>query len=319
MRRTGLVAGLILSLAIFFSSGCRKAPSADPPAVSPTESTGPLVVVVSWDGAKPSILKRLLEEGRLPTLKGLLDEGCYTFEAQTIHPSSTLPSHVSMLTGLEPAAHGVTWNSYKPERGYVPVPTVFEIATEAGMRTAMVCGKEKFWHLRKPGTLAASTYLTDPPGKAVEEALRMRAAIRPHLLFLHLRDPDIAGHDFGWGCDEEGVPPSEEYIATLEACDRALGIFLERLMEDGEWGRTLLIVTADHGGHGESHGTDHPEDMTIPWIASGGLVKRRGEIREAVGVIDTTPTVLDALGLPVPEECEGKVISYWEAVLEPAA
>ena len=31
----------------------------------------------------------------------------------------------------------------------------------------------------------------------------------------------------------------------------------------------LLWFTADHGGHDRTHGTDSPEDMTIPFIIKG--------------------------------------------------
>jgi len=60
------------------------------------------VVIVSWDGGKPSVIRDLAQRGELPTIRSMMADGSYTFAAETIVPSSTLPSHASMLTGLNP-------------------------------------------------------------------------------------------------------------------------------------------------------------------------------------------------------------------------
>ena len=67
------------------------------------------MIIVSRDGAKPAVLNELVQKGRLPALKNLMAEGCWTWSARTILPSSTLPSHVSTFTGVPPKTHGITW------------------------------------------------------------------------------------------------------------------------------------------------------------------------------------------------------------------
>ena len=52
----------------------------------------------------------------------------------------------------------------------------------------------------------------------------------------------------------------------------------------------LLWFTADHGGHDRTHGTDSPEDMTIPFIIKGKDFKA-GEKLENVSIKDIAPTV----------------------------
>ena len=52
----------------------------------------------------------------------------------------------------------------------------------------------------------------------------------------------------------------------------------------------LLWFTADHGGHDRTHGTDSPEDMTIPFIINGKDFKA-GEKLENVSIKDIAPTV----------------------------
>jgi len=51
--------------------------------------------------------------------------------------------------------------------------------------------------------------------------------------------------------------------------DEAIGELLTALDAYDLRDETLLIITADHGGHDTTHGSSMPEDMTIPWIASG--------------------------------------------------
>src|SRR5688572_850900 len=65
------------------------------------------VVVVSVDGLRPDAIGTFAA----PTLQRLIREGSYSLSASTIHPSKTLPSHTSMLTGQPPERHGVLWNN----------------------------------------------------------------------------------------------------------------------------------------------------------------------------------------------------------------
>jgi hypothetical protein len=97
------------------------------------------VLIISIDGLRPDLLTR----GDVPNLRRLLDSSCYTMWARTVKEAYTLPAHVSMLTGVVSDRHGVTWNRYI-EDSYPNVPTLFELAKQAGLTTAMVSAKMKF-------------------------------------------------------------------------------------------------------------------------------------------------------------------------------
>ena len=281
-------------------------------AVAFAASEDRTVVIVSWDGGKPSVIRALTQRGELPTINALMADGSYTFTAETIVPSSTLPSHASMLTGLSYRRHGVTWNSYQPEKGTVTVATVFELAKKAGLRTAMVFSKEKFKHFAKPKTVDVVEYVRGDAEKVAEVVVRVLTNQKPNLLFVHFHDPDSAGHAFGWGNEGKGIPPSDEFLVALRRCDRATGIIVAALKRLGQWTKTLLIVTADHGGHDRTHGTANPEDVRIPWIAAGGLAAKAGALNEHVRTMDTAATALAALGLSVPNDWDGKPV--WVAL-----
>ena len=66
-----------------------------------------------------------------------------------------------------------------------------------------------------------------------------------------------------------------------------------------------VIVTADHGGHARTHGTDMPEDMLIPLIIHGEGFAPGCEIEEA-GIKDIAPTAARLLGVEPAAEWEGK-------------
>ena len=81
-------------------------------------------------------------------------EGSYSLSAQTIMPSSTLPSHTSMLSGEPPDQHHVTWNNVvSAEKDLVDFSTVFSVARAHGYQTAAFFSKAKFSPLQLPGSL----------------------------------------------------------------------------------------------------------------------------------------------------------------------
>ena len=88
----------------------------------------------------------------MTNLIAVMQTSAYTLDAQTILPSSTLPSHASMLTGMCPSKHAVYWNDYVPENGYALGTDLFDIAHAAGLRTVMIVGKEKLRQITEPAS-----------------------------------------------------------------------------------------------------------------------------------------------------------------------
>jgi arylsulfatase A-like enzyme len=83
-----------------------------------------------------------------------------------------------------------------------------------------------------------------------------------------------------------------------------LGLILQALKDRGMYEDTIIIVTADHGGHDTSHGSDAPEDMTIPWVISGPRVLP-AQLITPIHTMDTAATAAFVLGLPLPPEWDG--------------
>ncbi len=118
------------------------APAALGPA--PAAAQAKRVVLVSIDGLRPDAI----EKAGATNLRKLIERGAFCPTAETIRPSITLPSHTSMVTGLDFSRHGVVWNNYRP--GYIDHPTVFSVVTQSGGQTAILFSKDKFHYLADP-------------------------------------------------------------------------------------------------------------------------------------------------------------------------
>ena len=65
-----------------------------------------------------------------------------------------------------------------------------------------------------------------------------------------------------------------------------------------------IIFVADHGGHDRTHGTDMPEDMTIPMFYIGPCFEG-GKVIENASLKDVAPTVAKLLECDPADEWEG--------------
>jgi predicted AlkP superfamily pyrophosphatase or phosphodiesterase len=283
--------------------------SAEPLATSPCacDSACPCqinhVVIISVDGLRPDAI----EQADTPILDGLLAQGAYSPAAQTVLPSVTLVNHASMLGGMSPEKHGIYWNSNDPDLGKIKGPTLFSAAHDAGLSTAMVVGKPKLEHLVLPGSVDHYIYAGFTDRQVTNEAITLIQTNMPALLFIHLPDVDSAGHALGW--------MSLAQLLAVSMTDSLIGEIVAALQEQDYLSQTLLIITSDHGGSGRRHGSDSPEDMTVPWLVVGPGVPAGMTLQSDIITYDTAATALYALRVPVPSEWDGRpVLEIFEQV-----
>ncbi len=245
------------------------------------------VIIISMDGMRPD---RLLL-ANMPTVRGMIARGAYSFWAKTTAVAITLPSHTSMLTGVTPRKHGIEWNKDLPlsEPVYPNFPTIFEMARRVGYSTAMTTGKSKFDALNKPGTIQYVRMPSkdeDDNDNSLAAAIKIITTHRPEVMFVHLPEVDKRGHKFGWA--------SAEQFAAIERTDGHIKALLDALAVAGIAERTVVILTADHGGAGKTHGPDDPRSRHIPWIITGPHVKPGDLTADADLVINTEDTCATA-------------------------
>ncbi len=253
------------------------------------------VVVVSFDGMRPDGMER----ADTPVLHRLRAEGAYALHAETVGDSSTLPSHSSMLAGVEVRVHGMNFDDLHPERGFIRVPTAFYHAHDAGFATAMFVSKEKLRHIAVPGSVDVWSRVSWSCARVAAAASRYLATSTPGVTFLLFAEGDGAGHRYGW--------MSRRYLEALSRADACLGTVIDTLQARPDHDRVLVVVTADHGGHGRQHGTHRVEDLHIPWLAYGSRVVR-GDFETPVRTTDTAATIMAALGMEVPSEMTGRPV-----------
>lgn len=262
-------------------------------------------LIISVDGMRPDLLLR----AQTPNMHKLMNEGSFTFWAQTTEVAITLPSHVSMLTGVKPERHKVDWNApLTPEKQLYPqATTIFELAKGHGLTTALAAGKMKFAALAKPGTvdwlfLPKNDNGDDP--RVAWEAAAIVTEHKPNLLFVHFPATDAVGHTFGWS--------SPQQMITIENADACVGTVLEAYKEANLLDQVFIVLTADHGGQGLSHGANDARSRHIPWITRGPGIRRGYDLtiidRLNVDTEDTFATTAYLLGLPVERSLDGQPV-----------
>lgn len=272
------------------------------PTTRPVEAVSH-VLIVSIDGLRPDLL--YLSE--TPNLRELCRTGTFTLWAKTTAASVTLPSHVSMLTGVVPETHAILWNGDLPlsQPVYPSVPSIFDLAHRDGITTALVAGKRKFSVLDVPGSLdwkwiAPHTTSEDPD--VIAAATEILRDHQPGVMFVHLPSVDNAGHAHGWG--------SAEQLAAVKNADASIGQLMKLLTDLDLAAHTIVIITADHGGAGRTHGPDDARSRTIPWIIAGPGIRHGFDLTllgrgSDVYVYDTFATTAAILGITVRGNIDG--------------
>jgi arylsulfatase A-like enzyme len=280
-------------------------------ATNPAAATAPAlevphigrVVIISVDGLRPDVLLR----ADAPHIRSLMNDGTFSLYARAIPYAFTLPAHVSMLTGVSPDKHGVTWNRYI-EQSYPNVPTLFELAHARNITTAIAVAKMKFIALARPGTIdwqfiADEDKQTD--ADVAREAAAIVAAHKPEVLFVHFGNVDVVGHAKGWG--------SVEQVDAVHKADACVGTVVDAIKRAGVYDSSLLIVTSDHGGGGRGHGPDDFPSSQIPWIAVGPGVRKNFDLTllrgTPVATMDTFATCAAVLGIPLASDVEGRPVA----------
>ncbi|MCW5971574.1 MAG: sulfatase [Blastocatellales bacterium] len=127
----------------------------------------------------------------------------------------------------------------------------------------------------------------------------------------------IAGHH-PYDTPERGpfpeVEDADRYLNALDYADRMLGRLIDGLRARGLEHETLFVIFGDHGEafgqHEGNYGHSlflYEENVRVPYvIAAPGLWSGGVRVRRAVSVVDTAPTILDLLGIDLPEAFEGE-------------
>jgi arylsulfatase A-like enzyme/Tfp pilus assembly protein PilF len=268
-----------------------------------------------------------------PAIDALAKDGIL-YERAYSHIPLTLPSHLSILSGLLPAEHGVRDNvGYRFHADRVPyLPRLLKKAGYAtgGAVSAYVLRPETgisdgfdFYEgkieLRMSETIGRSQR---PGGETLAAAKPWLAsgastAGKPFFLFFHLYEPHTPYE-----------PPEpfasrykNPYDGEIAAADQVVGDLVAELKRLGVYDRAIVVLLSDHGeglmDHGEQeHGILlYREALQVPLLLKlpgGALAGTR--VAAPAGLTDVAPTLLALAGLkPDPAQHGGSLLALAKA------
>ncbi len=298
---------------------CDPSPPGGPETAA--EAARPPIVLICVDTLRSDRLPAYGYDGvETPAIDRLAAEGVL-FERAYSHVNVTLPSHVSVFTGLLPPEHGVRDNA-----GYRLDEEIPTLAAELG-RAGYATGGFVSSYVLRAGTGVARGFDVYDDGVAFEtgrqlgrlqrpgtETLAAAAdwlgsvADSPFFLFLHLYEPHAPY--------EPPAPFADRYDNVYDgevaAADAVVADLIGRLEDLGVYDDAVVILLSDHGEGLMDHGEmDHlifvyREVIQVPLIVKLPGAVRGGE-RVAVGaqLLDVAPTVYSIAGLPSPDGLAG--------------
>jgi len=260
---------------------------------------------------------------KTPVIDRLVSEGVLFTQAFTPAPI-TLPSHTSIMTGLYPAQHGVRNNGnfyLSPQ-----VLTLAEVMRGNGYKTGACVGAfvlDSIFGLDQgfdfyddnftPGKKRTNVLFNERnAGQVTRIGLRWLERHRgdKFLLWLHYYDPHspyFPPYPFTFEYRDH------LYDGEIAYVDQCLGELFKGMEEMGLTGKTVIILTADHGeGLGDHNELTHGVfiyDITlhIPLIVKvPGLQEGGRSIAAQVSNMDVMPTVIDLFGFKPLKGLAGK-------------
>jgi arylsulfatase A-like enzyme len=293
----------------------------------------PSVLLVTVDALRTDRVSSYgYERPTTPNIDRLLANGVRFTDARTPEPL-TNPAMCSMITGIPPHRHAATRNGLRLKTGLESLPRILSRhgwATAAFVSNWTLKDKitglgEHFDHYegvfnrkRWFGVLnseATADYVTEKVLDWASEQLREHPET-PFLAWVHYiepHDPYRFHRSFAkrLGIQTGDPPKSDRYDTEVAAADHAvgelLGWFRERLPAD----ELIVFFAADHGeslgehgywGHGRylyEHSLSIPMGFSWPGTINSGTIDAQADL------LDVAPTVLELVGLQIPDDFSG--------------
>jgi tetratricopeptide (TPR) repeat protein len=316
MRRLAAVCGLSVLGALVALAGCRGGGDTGPFKDAP-------IVVISIDTLRSDHLPAYGYKGVETPAIDAFRRDAILFERAYSHTPLTLPSHVSLLTGVLPNHHGVRDNIgylFDPDKH----PHLARLLKKAGYATGAAVsafvlrgdtGLGKDFDLYEDGVTRRPTEAmgnSQRSGRATAAAaldwLRSVES-KPFFLFLHLYEPHTPY-----------APPepfaarykSNPYDGEIAEADAIVGDLLQALKDQGIYDKAVIVLLSDHGeglgDHGEAeHGIFlYREALQVPLLLKlPGSSLGNTSVAAPAQLVDVAPTLLALAGQPVPAGLDG--------------
>lgn len=251
-----------------------------------------------------------------PFLAELVARGTL-FENTISQSSGTKTSVASLLSSMYPEAHGVRGaKAVLPES----IETLPEVLKRHGYQTFAIHGnlwlEQRFGFDQGFDVFVFShwyknTFDAEKVNRRVVEWIDEKPR-QPFFLYLHYMDvhsPWKPPADF----DRFGPEAMDKYDGSISYLDSQLKRLYQELGARRLTENTWIVVTADHGEEFGEHGiydvghamTLYREVLRVPLIFQHPEAPTGTRMDGQVRLIDVAPTVLDLLGIPIPDDMVG--------------
>ena len=253
-------------------------------------------VVVCLDGCEPAYLESAIASGAMPTLEAILKKGSFG-TARSAMPSFTNPNNLSIATGQPPSVHGICGNYFYDavsgeevmmnEARFLRAPTIFEAASTAGAKVAVVTAKDKLKTLLGAGLRfqegAAVCISSERSASSTEAGNGIRNAAE----WLGVPQPEVYSSELSEFVLAAGVKllrdfaPDLMYLTTTDYIQHkfapedleavAFYAMVDRHLADLDSQDAAIVITADHGMKSK-HGPDgspfvlYVQDLLDEWL-----------------------------------------------------
>jgi len=252
------------------------------------------VIILNVDG----LSKRAFDAGNAPFMKSLerkyasVDRG-----ARTVYRALTNPAFASILSGVEPARHGVKNNNFSQSIRTEALPDIVP---------ARLYGSIHVRHFSRPEWDVTVVSLVDEGYRRADEVMlkKLREDIladegEVRLWVADLSEVDYCGH--AWGSY------SRKMARAVAHVDDLVKGFFSWLEEEKLLGDTMVIISSDHGLFiGEHSFILHPQEELVPLVFVGSGIEAF-KIPEPVSIIDIAANISYALGIPYCRGSRGRV------------
>ena len=279
------------------------------------------VIIIGIDGLGGEFISAQHQNTSItPNLDQMKSQSSWTVNAANVTPTKSGPNWAAMFSSADANTSGITDND-KSDDGVHFVPTLFYL-----------------WKLKNPNDRVLVYHdwanirdLIEVDSDAVDdiqesfedstisdrlERLRKQSEVstdraveaikstrKPKLMFVHLVVVDETGHECGWG--------SPQYKEAVRFADGLVRKIKTAVEDEGLSGETILFVSADHGGKGDTHGGDSANEREIPVFICGpsNVIRQNHQLTTSVTIKDIPATIAHMFSLQPPIEWQGKAIT----------
>ena len=229
-----------------------------------------------------------------PRMDEIFRDGARTYRAISLFPTISAQNWGAMLLGAEPEVHGLT-NGGVSQREYMnrDLPSIFTTVRQA-YPDAVLCSVSNWEPINRgiiEHDIGVFMETASDGASTTEKVVDCVRTKKPDLLFVHIDDPDGAGHHHGYG--------TKGHLDCISDVDAMVGKIYDAYASAGIIEDTLFMVITDHGGFKHGHGGYTDTEKYIYFALRGKTVSDTDGFFASTK--DINAVVRYAFGLDIPE------------------